>query len=117
MAARGSVRRLVTRIVLDEYLDLYLLAGAALAFTALGIVGLASIKLLTSATVALLAVVALSQIRSRRQVAEIAKGHRFDRLSVFQPGFPDELEAKRGSAASLLLIGISMSRTIQGGSV
>jgi uncharacterized protein DUF5919 len=117
MAARGKVRRLVTRIVLDEYLDLYLLAGAALAFTALGFVGLASIRLLTSAIVALLAVVAFSQIRSRRQVADIANGHRFDRLSVFQAGFPDELEARRGSASSLLLIGISMSRTIQGGSV
>lgn len=117
MTARGRVRRLVARIVLDEYLDLYILAAAALAFTALGIVGLASVKLLASAIVALLAVVALSQIRSRRQVADITKAHRFDRLSVFQPTFPDELEARRRTASSLLLIGISMSRTIQGGSV
>ncbi len=105
------------RIVSDEYLDLYILAVAALAFTILGIVGVASIKVLTSAIVALLAVLAYSQIRSRRHVAEIAKGQRSDPLSLFQAEFPDELETRRGSASSLLLIGISMTRTVQGGSL
>jgi hypothetical protein len=103
MPSRGRVKRFAIRVVSDEYLDLYILVGAALAFTVLGIVGVASIKVLASAIVALLAVLAFSQVRSRRHVAEIARGQRSDPLSVFQAEFPDDLESRRGSASSLLL--------------
>jgi hypothetical protein len=117
MSSRGRVKRFAIRVVLDEYLDLYILAAAALAFTVLGIVGVASIKVLASAIVALLAILAFSQIRSRRHVADIARGQRSDPLSAFQTEFPADLESRRGSASSLLLIGISMTRTVQGGSL
>lgn len=33
MSSHGRVKRLAIRIVSDEYLDLYILLGAALAFT------------------------------------------------------------------------------------
>jgi hypothetical protein len=111
------VKRVAIRIVSDEYLDLYILALAALTFTILGFAGVADTKVLASVTLALLAILAYSQIRSRRHVADIAAGQRSDPLSVFQTGFPAELETRRGSASSLLLIGTTMTRTVQGGSL
>jgi hypothetical protein len=117
MAARGSVTRRIMRAVTNEYLDLYILAVAALAFTVLGFVGVASLKVLASAILALLAVLAYSQIRSRQHVAEIARDQRSDPLSAFHAEFPEDLEARRGTASSLLLIGMSMTRTVQAGSL
>ncbi len=113
----GWIRRHVVRVVSDEYLDLYILGLAALTFTILGVVGIASIKVLASVTLAFLAVLAYSQIRSRRQVTEIARAQRSDPLSIFRSEFPDDLENRRASASSLLLIGMSMTRTVQGGSL
>jgi hypothetical protein len=109
----GRIKRFATRIVSDEYLDLYILAVAALTFTILGFVGVADTKVLASVTLALLAILAYSQIRSRRHVSDIVAGQRSDPLSIFQVGFPGELEARRGSASSLLLIGMTMTRTVQ----
>jgi len=117
MAARESVLRRLMNVVTNEYLDLYILAVAALAFTILGIVGVASLKVLASAILALLAVLAYSQIRSRQHVAEIVRGQRSDPPSAFHAGFPEELEARRGSASCLLLIGMSMTRAVQSGSL
>jgi hypothetical protein len=117
MPLHVRVKRLAIRTVTDEYLDLYILALAAVAFTILGITGLSGINVLASAILALLAVLAFSQIRSRRQIADIAKGQHSDPLSIFQSEFPGDLEARRGSAASLLLIGMSMTRTVQVGSL
>jgi hypothetical protein len=65
---------------------------AALTFTILGFADVAHGNVLTSVTLALLAVLATSQIRSRRHVAEIARAQRSDPLSVFQTKF-------RGSTA------------------
>ncbi len=115
--SRGRVKRLASRIVSDEYLDLYILAVAALTFTILGFAGVADIKVLASVTLALLAILAYSQIRSRRHVADIAQGQRADPLSIFQTAFPDDLDGRRSSASSLLLIGMTMTRTVQGGSL
>jgi hypothetical protein len=72
---------------LGWYLDLYILALAALTFTILGFVGIADIKVLASGILALLA---YSQIRSRRHIADIAAGQRSDPLSIFQTRFPAE---------------------------
>jgi hypothetical protein len=83
--SRERVKLLAVRIISDEYLDLYILAAAALTFTVLGAVGVADIKVLASVILALLAVLAYSQIRSRRHVADIAKAQRSDPLSIFQP--------------------------------
>lgn len=113
----GRVKRFAIRVVSDEYLDLYILALAALTFTILGFVGIADIKVLASVILALLAILAFSQIRSRRHIADIAAGQRSDPLSIFQTRFPADLETRRGSASSLLLIGMTMTRTVQGGSL
>lgn len=100
----------------DEYLDLYLLAATALVFTILGTTGVASGADLASMVLALLTVLALSQIRSRRQIAAIAGDRRLDPFSLFAADFPADLIQRRASATDLLMIGLTMSRTIQGSS-
>jgi hypothetical protein len=104
----------VTRIVADESLDLYLLAAAALIFTVLGVTGLASVKDLASMILALLAVLALSQIRSRHHVAAIARSQNVGPLALLATDFPADLIKRRARASSLLMVGTSMSRTVQG---
>jgi hypothetical protein len=110
---RGRVIRSAARVVGDENLDLYILAGAALTFTVLGFTGVSSVSVLTSAVLALLATLALSQIRSRRHVAAIAAGQRADPLALFQEALPPELDSLRSAAASYLFIGESMARLVQ----
>jgi hypothetical protein len=108
------IRRAVTRIVADESLDLYLLAAAALIFTVLGVTSLASVKDLASMILALLAVLALSQIRSRHHVSAIAKSQNVGPLTLLATDFPADLIKRRARASSLLMVGTSMSRTVQG---
>ena len=67
---------------------------------------------LTSAILALLATLALAQIRSRRHVAAIAAGQRADPLALFQEALPPELDSLRSAASSYLFIGESMSRLV-----
>ena len=66
---RGRALCAAARLVTDENLDLYVLAGAALTFTVLGFTGVSNVSVLTSAVLVLLATLALSRIRSRRHVA------------------------------------------------
>jgi hypothetical protein len=103
--------------VADEYLDLYILAASALVVAGLGILGIADVKTLASVTLALLAVLAYSQIRSRRHVAEIARAQKADPLSIFRTAFPEDLISRRAAATSSLLIGLTMTRTVQAGSL
>jgi len=110
---RGRVLRSAARLVGDENLDLYILAGAALTFTVLGFTGVSNVAVLTSAVLALLATLALSQIRSCRHVAAIAAGQRVDPLALFQDVLPPELDSLRSASASYLFIGESMARLIQ----
>lgn len=112
----SSIRRVARRIVTDEYLDLYVLGGTALVFTVLGVTGISDAKVLSSVILALLAFLALSQIRSRRHLLDIAKAQRSDPFSLFRASFPDELVSLRATASSLTLMGVSMARTVQGGS-
>ena len=110
-----SVWRAARRVVTDEYLDLYILAGTAVVFTVLGVAGVSDVKVLSSVVLALLAFLALSQIRSRRHLLDIAKAERSDPFSLLRSSFPDELISLRAKASSLTLIGVSMARTVQGG--
>jgi hypothetical protein len=59
--------------------------------TILGVTGVASIADLASMILALLTVLALSQIRSRRQVAAIANAQRADPFSLLAAEFPADL--------------------------
>jgi hypothetical protein len=116
MASSSSrVLRSAVRLIGDENLDLYILAGAALTFTVLGFTGISSVAILTSAVLGLLATLALSQIRSRRHVAAIAAGQRADPLALFQAAFPAEMDTLRSVATSYLFIGESMARLVQTG--
>ena len=112
----NRIVRFATHILTDEYLDLYILAATALVFTVLGATGISSITELASIILALLAFLALSQIRSRRQIAAIGNAQRADPFSLLSVDFPVDLINRRGSATDLLLIGMTMSRTVQGSS-
>ena len=114
MQTRSRLQRIAVRVIFDDYLDLYLLAATALAVAILGAVGVADIKVLAATILALLAVLAFAQIRSRQNVSEIVKLQTPDPLAVFRMEFPAELSSRRASASSLLLIGLSMSRTVRG---
>jgi hypothetical protein len=59
----GRLGRWIVRLINEDDLDLWLLAGAAASFTVLGIIGVASQALLSSAVLALLAFMAMAQIR------------------------------------------------------
>jgi hypothetical protein len=111
-----KAKRALARIVTDESLDLYILAATAFIFTILGATGVSSLTDLASMILALLAILALSQIRSRHHVSAIAAAQRSDPFSVLTTDFPPDLIARRGAASDLLLIGTTMSRTVQGSS-
>ena len=109
-------KRALSRIVTDESLDLYILAAAAFIFTILGATGVSSLTDLASMILGLLAILALSQIRSRRHVSAIAAAQRADPFSILAREFSSDLIALRGTATDLLLVGTTMSRTVQGSS-
>jgi hypothetical protein len=110
---RRSVMKSFLKALRDENLDLYILVFAALVFTVLGAVNISSVATLSSVTLGALAFLALSQIRSRRHVAEIARSHHIDPLAVLRAEFPVDLAQRRASAMDYLYIGISMARTVQ----
>jgi uncharacterized protein DUF5919 len=113
MPERGWLRRQLTNIINDDNLDLYLLAVIAMVFTVLGATGVSDIKVLSSVVLALLAISALSQIRSRRLTEQIRNAQRPDPTALFQRKFPEDYQQRRAGAFDLLLIGLSMTRTVQ----
>src|SRR5689334_14897423 len=112
MPERGWLRRRLTAVINDDNLDLYLLATIAMVFTVLGATGVSDIKVLSSVVLALLAILALSQIRSRRLTEQIRNAQRPDPTALFQRTFPDDFHQRRAGAFDLLLIGLSMTRTV-----
>jgi hypothetical protein len=108
-----ALLRAAHRLLTDDNFDLWLLTAAAAVFTVLGIVDVASMNVLSAAILALLAALAVAQIRSRKLVAEIA-ADRTKSAEVLLREFPDDLIRRRAEADDMLLIGIAMARTIQG---
>ncbi|GGU77323.1 DUF5919 domain-containing protein [Lentzea flava] len=104
----GRARAFVT----DDNLDLYLLALVGLVFTVLGITGLSDVTTLASAVLALLAILAFSQIKSRKLTQRI-NGARSGAVAL-RGEFPPDLIDRRASASDILLIGLTMTRTVQG---
>ncbi|WP_328615740.1 hypothetical protein OHS18_02435 [Amycolatopsis sp. NBC_00355] len=111
---RGRIRRSLIRLINDDNLDLYLLGVVALAFTVLGATGISDVKTLSSVVLALLALLAFSQIRSRRLTEQIRRSHQADPTALFKTRFPAGLITRRADAFDILLIGHSMTRTVQG---
>ena len=105
--------RAIHRLLTDDNLDLWLLTAAAGVFTVLGIVDVADMNVLSSAILALLAALALAQIRSRKLVAQIA-ADQSGSAEVLLRDFPADLNSRRAQADELLLIGIALARTVQG---
>jgi hypothetical protein len=112
--ADGRVRRSLVRVINDDNLDLYLLGTVALVFTVLGITGISDMRTTSSVVVALLALLAFSQIRSRRLIEEVRNERRGGATALFLREFPADLVQRRAQARDLLLIGESMSRTVHG---
>lgn len=110
----GKIRRTLIRLINDDNFDLYLLGLVALAFTVLGATGVSDVKTLSSVVLALLALLAFSQIRSRRLVEQIRRSHQADPTALFKTRFPADLIPRRAGAFDILLVGHSMTRTVQG---
>jgi hypothetical protein len=77
----------------------------------LGVFAIANVAELASIILALLAVLALSQIRARRYLAAIEESQRTDPLAIFTESFPAELADRRAPAADLLLIATPLCGT------
>src|SRR5688572_18146974 len=95
-----------------ENIDLYLMALAAFVFTILGATGIADVQVLMAMTLAVLATLSLSLIRSRKYFAQMAAAAKSDPLSVLLTDFPEDLVQRRASATDLLYVGVSMRRTV-----
>src|SRR4051812_38668701 len=108
----GRLRRALIRVIGDDNLDLYLLGTVALVFTVLGITGISDAKTTSSVVIALLALLAFSQIRSRKLIEQIRATNSGG--TVFARELPAELVPRRAQARDLLLVGHSMTRTVQG---
>jgi hypothetical protein len=107
---RGRARRAVIAVITGEDLDLYILAAAALAITILGAVEIASVPELASSILALLAVLAMSQIRSRRQLSNIERVSQAVPvpLAILAADLPAGFVERRSEAATLFLAATSL---------
>ncbi|MEV4470635.1 hypothetical protein [Nonomuraea sp. NPDC049504] len=113
MTTPGRVKRAMAKLIVDDNLDLYILAATALIFTVMGSLNVIDdTKTLASVILALLAFLALSQIRSRRHIAEVALSQRMDLTDFFMTAFPAELHQSRAAVDTWLFIGNTMSRTL-----
>ncbi|WP_346028601.1 hypothetical protein [Arthrobacter parietis] len=93
-------------------LDVWILFALALSFALLGILGLDA-KFLSPIVLSLLGVLALSQIRSRDQIAEITASWRRSRTSIFSHDFPEQYYDARSKASSnYFFAGMTMRRTL-----
>lgn len=111
---RSWIRRSLTKLVNDDNLDLYALGSVAAVFTVLGVTGVSDVKALSSVVLALLAVLAYSQIRSRRLIEQVRISHRRNSTALFRVDFPPDLIPRRAGSFDILLVGLSMTRTVQG---
>lgn len=111
---QGRIGRAVQAAISDENLDLYILALVATAFTVLGVAGLSDVKTLSSVVLALLAFLALSQIKSRKLTQQIRQAQGSGSTTLLRREFPPELISRRASASDILMVGLTMTRTVQG---
>lgn len=113
-STRNRIKSAIQAIIGDENLDLYILAVVALVFTALGVSGVSDVKTLSSVVLALLAVLAYSQLKSRKQLQLIRRTQSADSAAILRRDFLPDLIVRRASASDILLVGLTMTRTVQG---
>lgn len=95
-----------------ENLDLMILILAAIFFTITSLTG-ADSNILDPVTVALLGVLAFSQIRSRTQISELTASSHLERTDLFLWDFPEEYKkSQKRAMKSYLFIGVTMARTL-----
>jgi hypothetical protein len=104
---------MVQVLVGDENLDLYVLALVGLLFTILGVTGVSDVKTLASAVLGLLAILAFSQIKSRKLTQRIDRARAGAGVAL-RTDFPPDLLERRASASDILLVGLTKTRTVQG---
>lgn len=95
------VARVLDWLRSTDDLELYFLAAAGLVFSGLGLAGLVGLVgqgVLGPAVLALLAVLAFSQLRTRRELTAIYRTQQLRRTSLFASGFPSDLHARRATA-------------------
>lgn len=109
----GRTIETLKRGIASHNLDLYVLFVAALVFTLLGGLSILDPAALASATLSLLAVLALSQIRSRDQLSQIASTRQVNPLSRFLVDFPPDRNDRRKICKDWLYVGLSMIRIAQ----
>jgi hypothetical protein len=97
-----------------EQFDLYALAAAAFIFTIMGVTGVADVGTLSSVTLAFLAVLATSQVRSRRMISDLASKYPEGKQILFANPCPEMISA-RSHASSILYVGTSMGKTLSQG--
>lgn len=113
----GPVRRFLRWCAADirsgETIDLWLLIAAAATFTVLGATGVSSVQTLSSVVLALLAVLAISQLRGRREIRAQISSWRRSRTDLFQLEFPNSYyEARDRAGHSYCFAGMTMQRTL-----
>ena len=95
-----------------ETIDLWLLVVAALVFTVLGSFGIAKTQALSSVVLALLALLAISQIRGRQEVRSLVASWERARTGLFETSFPEAYYHVRSRASnSYCFAGMTMQRT------
>ncbi|MFD4636588.1 hypothetical protein ACFWN2_04685 [Lentzea sp. NPDC058436] len=111
MSDRGWIKR-VRAFVADDNLDPYVLALVGPPFTVLDITGLVGPDKLVTAVLALLAILAFSQIKSRGLTQRITSSR--SGVVASRTESSADLIDRRAAASNILPIGFAMARTVQG---
>lgn len=116
-SAPGPIRRLLRWCEADirsgKTVDLWLLIAAAAVFTILGAAGVTSLQTLSSVVLALLAVLAISQLRGREETRALITSWRRSRTDMFETTFPDSYyDARKRAGHSYCFAGMTMQRTL-----
>lgn len=95
-----------------HHLDFAILIGLAIYFAIGGLIGI-SADILNPVIVAMLSVLAISQLRSRSQVADVAATWHRTRTDLFSPVFPPEYTKAQSTVShSYFYTGATMMRTM-----
>jgi hypothetical protein len=116
-AKKGPLRQLSQWAWRDiksgENTDLWILVIVSIIFTILGAIGIATTQVLSSIVLSLLAVLAISQIRSRQQIGSLRESTRASRTALLLQDFPGDYYLARSRAThSYFFAGLTMQRTL-----
>lgn len=113
MAEIRKRERLFSGQTVRQNFDTYILIALSAFFSILGFLGLTGSEFLGSVTLGLLAVLAISQIRSRFQVEDVANTWHRSRTEILSNNFPKEYkDAQKSVSKSYFYTGETMMRTM-----